>query len=82
MQTFEPRSGTYRMANQLCGGDLADRLTRLRGEGLSHEQIARTLFVDAQVQVSSRTVGSWLQALGIDASTETAAPAPVAQEAS
>lgn len=54
------------MADQLCGGDLAARLARLRGQGLSYEQVARSLSREAGVEASSNTVRSWIRQLGIE----------------
>lgn len=58
------------MADRLLDGHLVDRLTELRGEGLSTESIARTLYAEAGVHVSARTVSKWCQQIGLDAEPE------------
>ncbi len=54
-----PRSGTYRMANRLTGGKLADLLTEYRAAGLSWDDISRRLYGDFGVEVTAVTLQSW-----------------------
>jgi len=62
----QPRTSTYRMADRLLGGQLGARLTELRAEGLSWEDIAKRLHVDG-VEVSGETLRAWGATLaGVD----------------
>lgn len=54
------------MADRLAGGNLADRLTELRGEDRSFEQIARDLHNEFGVEVTAETVRKWSRQLGIE----------------
>jgi len=58
-----PSSATWRQASHLVQGDLATLLLNGYRQGMSHERIARQLFTDHGVIVSSRTVGNWLHQL-------------------
>jgi len=54
------------MADTLLGGRLVERLTQLRGEGLSFDEISRHLFAEARVTTSGETCRSWARQLGIE----------------
>lgn len=53
-------SANYRMADRLAGGNLAETLRKLAGEGLNNGAISRQLFADYGIEVSIPTVGAWL----------------------
>lgn len=60
-----PKSPTWRMADLLLGGRLAERISALRAEGNSFEEVAR-LLANEGVRVTSKTVSSWARQLGVD----------------
>ena len=55
------------MADKLADGQLAERLTTLRADGLSLDRIAARLVEEFGVQVTKQTVANWLAALGVEA---------------
>lgn len=59
----------YRMADRLTGGSLADLLTKLRGQAVSYEGIARQLFADFGIEVTRQTVANWVAELEIEESS-------------
>ena len=54
-----PRSGTYRMADRLTGGRLAELLRAYRTAGMSWDDISRRLYGDFGVDVTSFTLQKW-----------------------
>ena len=66
-----PRSSAWRMADRLLAGSLAERLTALRADRRSYDDIAKTLYAEAGVAASGRTIAAWCAHLGIE-STELA----------
>lgn len=54
-----PRSPLWRMANALMSERLEARLSELRGEGRSYDDISRVLYAEKQIVVSSRTLRDW-----------------------
>lgn len=60
-----PQSSSYRMADRLVGGHLAERIQEMREGGLTFEQIARDLHGEAGIEVTSSTVRAWARTLGI-----------------
>lgn len=67
-----PRSSSYRMANRLMDGRLADRLESLRADDLSFETVARILYTEAGVEATAETIRSWTRQLGIEPPIEAA----------
>ena len=66
-----PRSSLYRMANERLNGQLASRLSELRGEGRSWADIAVEIALTSDgMRVSQETLRQWARQLGIE---ETAA---------
>jgi hypothetical protein len=61
-----PRSPAYRMADRLCGGDLAARLAKCRADGLSWDDVSRRLYAESGVEASRDTIRSWARQLGIE----------------
>lgn len=53
-------TATFRMADRLAGGNLAETIRDLRSEGLSADDISRRLFAELGVEVTGRTIGRWL----------------------
>lgn len=53
------------MADRLMGGTLRERLSALRDEGRSFEDISRVLYAEKGVEVGARTLFGWAKALGI-----------------
>ncbi len=68
-----PNTATWRMADRLTGGTLADTIRGYRSQGLSPDQIASRLYAEHGVEVTGRTLRRWLpeladtEALGGDA---------------
>lgn len=56
-------SSLYRMADRMVGGDLGAILTGLKANGASSTTIAKRLYADHGIDVSSQTVANWLAAL-------------------
>lgn len=56
-------TSTFRMADRLTGGVLAERLVSLNAEGASLDHICRVLYADHGVEVTSQTVANWLKRL-------------------
>lgn len=54
-------SSFFRTADRLVGGALAPTLEKLNAEGLSQQAIATRLYTDYGIEVSYKTVGSWLR---------------------
>jgi len=54
---------TYRMADRLAQGTLAEQMLALRAAGLSYHQISRRLFADHGIEVTAPTVTIWLAQL-------------------
>jgi hypothetical protein len=61
------------MADRLLEGRLVERLTQMRAEGLSYDDIARHLFAEAGITTTGETIRSWGRQLDIDTPDETAA---------
>lgn len=61
-----PTSSTYRMANRLVDGRLAEIIAEGRTEGLSWDQISQRLY-ESGVEANGETLRQWAKALGIDA---------------
>lgn len=59
-------TATFRMADRLAGGELAETIRRYRDKGLSPDQISVRLFADHRVEVTGRTVARWLPLLDAD----------------
>ena len=53
-------SSTWRMADRLCDGRLADIIRDHLADGLSADAIASRLFADCGVEVTGRTVRRWI----------------------
>lgn len=66
-------SASYKMADLLMEGRLAERLAAHRGAGMSYEQIGRRLYSEAGIDVTSNTIRKWLRFLGIEADPKAAA---------
>lgn len=64
-----PNTATWRMADRLTGGTLADTIRGYRTAGLSPDQIAARLYADHGVEVTGRTLRRWLPEL-IDVDAE------------
>lgn len=60
---MEPTSPTWRMADQLAGGNLATTILSLADAGRSTRAISLELAAAFGVQVSNVTVASWLRTL-------------------
>lgn len=56
-------TATFRMADRLAGGNLAETIRTYRDEGLSSDDISRRLFAELGVEVTGRTIGRWLPTL-------------------
>ena len=52
-------SPTYRMADRLARGHLADRILSLRSEGLSWAAITSRLYADHGIEISAVTAADW-----------------------
>lgn len=59
-------TATFRMADRLAGGNLAETIRTLDDDGLSADAISRRLFHDHGIDVSGRTVARWLPVLAAD----------------
>ena len=53
------RGPAFGEANLITGGRLADLIAERRAGGASFEVIARFLFAEYGIEVSSQTVGNW-----------------------
>lgn len=58
-----PNSASYRMADRLTDGKLAELLRVYRGAGDSFQTIARRLFADHGIEVTDQTINNWLVVL-------------------
>lgn len=56
-------TATFRMADRLAGGTLADTIRTLTAEGMSADAISRRLYADHGIDVSGRTIDRWLPVL-------------------
>lgn len=52
-------SSLYRMADQVCDGNLAQIISDLRADGLSYGQVAKRLYANHGIDVSGQTVANW-----------------------
>lgn len=52
-------SPTYRMADRLARGHLADEIVTLRRDGVSWAGIASRLYADHGIEVSAVTLADW-----------------------
>lgn len=66
VRVMPPNSPSYRMADRLSDGRLADILRTARDEGLSYQRIAFQLHTDLGVEVSDQTIANWCLDLGIE----------------
>lgn len=62
-------TNTFRMADGLVGGRLAEVITEYRDQNLAWEDIARRLYADYGVQVTASTIRRWSELLDQDAAT-------------
>jgi len=60
---MEPRSGLFQAVDRLAKGRLAERLLGLRDEGLSPDKIVSRIYAEFGVDISTRSVTSWLRKL-------------------
>lgn len=60
-----PLPTTFHLYDRIVGGDLADRLTAWRAEGLSLAEITYRLRAEHDVKVSTTTVHRWCRDLAI-----------------
>lgn len=51
------------MADRMAGGSLSAILTGLKASGASFDTIAKRLYADHGIDVSSQTVANWLSVL-------------------
>lgn len=58
-----PDTSTWRMADRLTDGKLAERIRALRDSGESWRSISRTLWIDHGVDVADVTVADWHRTL-------------------
>lgn len=63
---MQPTSHTWRMANTLAGGNLAETLRKLDAEGLSLRAIAERIKADHQIDVTHMAIRNWLAVLNDD----------------
>lgn len=68
-----PASPTFRMADRLAQGQLAEFIAEQRAAGRSHEAVARELFAKFGVEVTRQTVANWERSGVLDAEPEDAA---------
>jgi len=54
-----PTSSHWHNADQLCDGNLADIILRLRGAGLSWAAISRRLWDEYRCRVENSTLSAW-----------------------
>lgn len=59
-------TATFRMADRLAGGNLADMIRAMREDDLSPDQIAARLYADHRIEVTGRTIARWLPSLVTD----------------
>ena len=55
-----PNTATWRMADRLTGGTLADLIAAYRADALSPDQIASRLYAEHGVEVVGRTIRRWI----------------------
>lgn len=58
-------TATFRMADRLAGGTLADQLREMRGDDLSFDEIGRRLYAEHGIEVTRQTISNWCETLGI-----------------
>ena len=63
---MDPTSATWRMANRLVDGQLADILRGYEAAGLSLRAISERLWTEHRIEVAHVTVGNWLTLLRRD----------------
>jgi hypothetical protein len=56
-------SPTWRMADRLAQGCLAERILSHRSDGLSFNAISARLYADHGIEVTGTTIGVWLAQL-------------------
>lgn len=56
-------SSLYRMADRMAGGALGAILGGLKASGASFDTIAKRLYAEHGIDVSSQTVANWLAAM-------------------
>ena len=62
-----PNTATWRMADRLTGGNLADLIAAYRADDLSPDQIASRLYAEHGVEVVGRTIRRWISDIDLDA---------------
>ena len=55
-----PNSASYRMADRLTDGTLANLLRGYRSVGDSYQTIARRLFAQHGIEVTDQTINNWI----------------------
>lgn len=65
-----PKSAAWRLADRQLDGRLAERLTELRSDGVSFDEISRTLFAEGGVEVAANTLRAWVRVLELAAAGE------------
>jgi hypothetical protein len=63
----ELNSKSYRMADRLTDGRLAEIVARERDSGRSFDAIVRHLYADFGIEVTRQTLSDWAGQLGIGA---------------
>lgn len=58
-----PTTTTWRMADQLAGGGLAETIVELRRSGASDEKIGHELYKQFGIEVTRSTVTAWRKKL-------------------
>ncbi len=59
-----PPAGTYDLVDRVLDGNLEAMLGKWRADGTSYRQIAKSLLVDHNIDVSDETIRRWVIGLG------------------
>jgi len=59
MCVMQPTTNAWRNADQLCDGNLADIILRLRDAGMSWSTISRRLHAEYRCHVENSTLSAW-----------------------
>lgn len=62
-----PTSSLFRAIDEATGGDLAQRITVLRAEGLSFDAIAHVINETSKARVNGETIRRWAAQLEAEA---------------
>lgn len=73
MQPVIPTTPTYRMADRLLDGRLAELVAADRAAGASWDEVARHLYVEGGVELSRDTLRGWFAASEKDTSNAASA---------